>query len=1522
MSIAGSRSNRGDAYQLLVAMEWVLVMLSDERIEYVEVDTTSVLADGTPHPVDDVVIQFKDGRSICCQCKKNEPHFESWTVGSLATELKKAGQLLVADGLTTARFYSYGNFGELAKLADKASSTPDELAFRVTVGESLKPALAKLEQLWRPLCNGTPETVHTLLRRTQFVMTKTLQDYEAENLRTLAVRTCHAPRAFDAIWTRLHHVSADLSGPHNPLSKDAHRVRRDEVERLLESAGALIGAPRAIEDIERLFASMSAIGRSWRRQIAGETVPREAVNTLLAAINGPRKRVLLTDGPGFGKTCVLLALVDELETNANVAVLFLQAREFAEARGPEARAALGLDPETATLVARMSEHRHTVVVIDSLDVLSIARETDALTFFLSLIDRLSLVPNVTVIAACRSFDLRYEARLAERSWDETVTVGAFDWDDTVVPLLKIWGVEPSRIEQPTRELLVNARNLSLYADLVKRGSGRNVSTAQELTDAYLDAVVGADPRLGDPAMVGIELMAAEMLTHRASALPRNRLAVSDAVLAHLLSESVLFSGRTGYVTFGHQTLLDALAVRCAQRNRKTLRAFVETLPPVPFVRPAIRAYFIHLRYADRKQFRREVRALFAADVAFHIKRLLAESLAATLPEEDDWSLVHYLFKEQEVHFRTLYAAAKSQAWFEFWQSHLVPVVTIERNAGWLEAHARRVGEWLPLAESEVLQFWISVLGYTWIDQAQMRRAIRLELGRVKNTERDPFPLLEKLICEAERPDFIGDFLQRSVAHWDKGDALLWRYITCNVSSDSAYPHELDSELRCDGSWLRNQDLLPQRMFSSEELLDLAVSAIELWSARLSFSKGLDQWREGFLRNTSWRGADSNIGLERNSSTTILVRAIERAVEKHAVTASSWWQRNALRLCFSSDGALRYIGLLALSSAPELNRALAGRVLGDPRILEASPGYLLASALREAFFYLDDRTQDLVSRRILSTDDGLRSAQPWELAKRYMLLSAIPAPLRDPVVAACVDALARQMAPVPAIQVNSELVGTPPLDILAETLVRLGDATLLRLLADRARRRPVPVSEWWATDDDIDLQLQQASSRAPQRFLGVLRRYWSDMDARSRHAVFEGGIYCLRYRFGRLQPPTPDWKPIEEVDGPELADLILTELERHPTHWGGTRIAAMALEACAHVTRTEELANRVLFECVGLLRTETGTLRSDATGDNLLTHGMNSVSGEVAGALMTIANTWAEDGREIFPELLAPTLRRLAFCGDASVRAVLLYRLPFLQSRSALGWELFEAAMEPWDDRLATVAEACLYHTYNSHFGRIRPHLDRIRRSASAGALETWARISALSALSDHLSTDVLVEELEHMATEAAWSGAVSVWVANAKYPEIGAACIASLERAVSIEAAHAAIRQHASELFRDVHPPTLIPTGLLRRLVDGSRSDPESPLHIYGLDSWLAAMAQVDADAALDRAEVAATSVGSGAVILYDHEPIAILLTRLMREAEEREESDSGEMLRRVVRVQDLFLGSSFLHGLTQWLHDAERPDA
>src|SRR6266446_6574230 len=120
MSLAGVRSNRGDAYQTAIGFEWALRILLGDQFEWIELDSTSPDSTGLAYVVDDVVIGAANGSIVCCQCKKNQVNFDSWDFNDLKDELGKALAQLSRDSSATVVFYSQTPFGELQKLGEYA----------------------------------------------------------------------------------------------------------------------------------------------------------------------------------------------------------------------------------------------------------------------------------------------------------------------------------------------------------------------------------------------------------------------------------------------------------------------------------------------------------------------------------------------------------------------------------------------------------------------------------------------------------------------------------------------------------------------------------------------------------------------------------------------------------------------------------------------------------------------------------------------------------------------------------------------------------------------------------------------------------------------------------------------------------------------------------------------------------------------------------------------------------------------------------------------------------------------------------------------------------------------------------------------------------------------------------------------------------------------------------------------------------------------------------------------------------
>lgn len=1523
MSVAGIRSNRGDLYQTLVAFDWALTVLVDHNYHWLEIDSIT-------YSVDDVVVGKVDGTQIGCQCKKNHNDFKAWTIADLADELEKAAHLLTKNQKAEVRFYSRNNFGALAKLREHSTTQYDEISYRASLGKEHQTIDSALSE--RLAASSPHLSTLEFLRRTKFVTTDEVDRMEEllrERLRNIV---SNPGSAFTALWARLDQLGARIGGDSLSVAVQ-HRLTAEDLKAILHKAGAVLVPPMNVADIRLSFSSTSAIGRSWRRDIAGERIPSPTVNEVLAAIDAKKRSILLTGLPGSGKTCVMLAVQEILEervkSGSEVVPLFIQSREFADLSTSQDRQTQGLSEQWVEKSARMSEHAHVIVIIDSLDVLSIARDHRVLKYFLAQIDRLLLIFNITVVTACRNFDRHYDRRISERKWDVELKCQPLDWNAEISPLLEHLGIATAIIDVVTRELIKNPRELALFVELAQREGTFNIVTSQALAQRYLDTVVRASDTLGDAAVHAIETIAWEMLKLRSLAVPHQRFIASQSIQRELCSLNVLQETQDGNLTFGHQTLLDVFVISRAMRIGVTLSDFIQGLPPVPFVRPSIRSFVAQLAKGERREFRKQIRAVLTGCVAFHIRRLVAESFAEHLPQDDDWALIRDLRNNHRNVFQVIYSSGVAIEWHRFWLRHLVPVLKAVHDAEGLMGHVHRIAQWSNEDTACVLSFWTDVVSLDWLNCDAIADRLGIYLSEIKPEKMSLVaPLLKRLLdMPRSEHSFLGRVIARCLTAGISDDTLLWRYIAGDIGGEDLLSCRFDKELRCSAHEFgdRDDNFFGQRMEQSSFLLDLVLDSIEQWSTvRASYYGGARiGYSYGFLSNTSYENTHSKREISHTDSMDVLFDAVENSILHNAKIESNWWRNKRERLCFNHEGALVYFAILACTASPEANIDLIGRMLCDPHMLASELSYELGTLLQSAFKFLDTPTQDAVMANILTVWDSEVVNEHnylWILKARAELIVPIPCCLRSPDAQAVVDAYEKRAGILirqPFIHSHGGTVSAP---FSFEIFLGASDNGVLNLLEHYDGVNWCGHEYLVGGEREVGLQLQEASSRHPTRFLGLLSANWMDIHEKFRDDIMDGVVSHLAYCSGYLQANST-WSPVETPNELLLASRILDELEKHPKDWRRRRSTAKALEACANVLCDAQEAERLIFLAIDF---EGFHERDPIKGDNvdLISLGINMAKGNVADALVILVGKIKDCGG-IFPELLIPTLRRFSRTEHPAIRALILRRLPYLQNKMFdLGWDLFHLVMQKNIEGIWKIAEPCLYYAYHEHFEVIRPLLARLRNEGCGKDLETWGRISALATLSRHVELTEFLGELNSLNSTEAWRGAANVWTNTQNIRLHHEQCLAGIDYGLNAGGAHARIvAEQMDRIFREKVGAISVPIELIRRCFSVLAEDCENKDHrIFGFHEWLNMTAQLDPEHALDATEIYLTYVSHSKPYLYDHENnITQLMTRLFAEAEEREESDCGFMLQRVVVVQDRLL-SMGLNGVVDWLKAAERP--
>lgn len=1528
MSKAGIQSNRGDGYQTLIAFDWALRVLSDPVLEWLEVDAATL-------PVDDVVIGKADGSKICCQCKKNQASHKAWSVADLADELQKAGQLLAGDSKASVVFYSRNPFGELAALREFSTAYPDEHSHQANLGKTIGATDSQLKKL---LSKQSPTlSTYDFLRRTTFESSpelNTTMDLLRERLRKMV---SNPEGAFNALWTNLDHLGMRVDSHNGQNVAIQHRLTKANLQSIVDTAGSILVRPMDLVEVRSAFESTSSIGRVWRRDIAGEFISSPLISEILAAIDDKLPSILLTGQPGSGKTCVMLALQEALEQQAlsrsDRFPIFIQSREFADLDTAQDRQAQGLSQDWVERAARMAETTHVVVVIDSLDVLSIAREHKVLEYFLAQMDRLLRLANVTVITACRDFDRQYDRRIAQRKWGAEFKCQPLKWATDIAPLLGRQGIDTYGMGEGTRQLIQNPRELALYVELARKGGSFNVVTSQALAQKYLGTIVLANDTLGNVAMQAIEAIATEMLKLRSLSVPPQRLTVSDTVRRSLLSHNVLQHTQDGKLTFGHQTLLDVLVISSALREGKTLHEFIKNLPPVPFVRPSIRSFVAQLASGDRKIFRSQLRTVLTHKHAFHIRRLVAECLAEQTPQDDDWHLISDLRVQHPEVFQVVYAQATRLEWHNFWMKHLVPTLKDQRDSEGMTRHVHRISAWKNDDAAGVLSFWTEVLAMDWVDHVHLVDQLAIAISSMDEIHSVELSSLLKILLTIPKGEhrFIGRALARCVTAGGLDDEVLWKYIAGEVSAEDVIRFQLDKNLHCKPHEFgdANDRFLTARMQASTALLNLAVDAVEKWNGIKSSQYGTGQsYWSSFLRETSYEDTHSQTSLQHVDSVRILFDAIETAIVQHAKNNSEWWQHNRHRLCISAEGSLRYFAILACTAAATPNLDIVGDMLCDVKLLASELTFELGTLIQITFIDMDAALQDAIQVAILRTyqDDFTDTNHlAWRLRKQAQLILPIPCHLRTSDAQAVIDAAERSKWPL-VRQASIDSSGgwvSPPFTF--EVFLNCSDLTVLGLLHHYDGYLHHSFSDdLIGGEREVAGQLQEAASRHPGRFIALLQHHWKDIPNNFRSNLMAGVATYLAMRHGNLQS-NANWTPVEEANAVSLVEGLLNTLEKYPDHWHHNREAAKALEACAHVIQDTQAAERLLVVASSFLdMPEKDSMSGDSV--NLLTIGINMARGNAVNALMVVATKLLEN-KASFPKRLASTLCSFAEDTNPAVRAVMLERLSYLQSLAPeLGWQLFDLAMQQAPTTTTSLwaeAERCLYYSYHQRFETVALWLTTLATTGKGKDFETWGRISALAALSNKVDLGHLLDQLKAMNAAEAWRGASNVWCHPENFMAHQKLCIAALTAGMSEDNPHAVtVSRQLRNLFRDTDPLVVIPVNMLERCLQALEigNGTKSKRHdIFGFDAWLNATSQQAPRKALVATEIYLNFVERTKPYLYDYENnLTQLLTHLFAHAEELEESDDGAMIQRVVTVQDKLLALG-VNGINEWLEAVER---
>ena len=1506
MSSAGIASSRGDEYQLQIALHWVIQMLLDDDIEGVQAESMGMPGDSSAPTVDDIVVIYRNGRRSYIQAKKNQPNHKEWSLGNsvLQKEIQKACSQLENDPTGTVWFYSRSPFGDLRTLVENSRPYPDYDIFKVNGNKNLKDALAKFKIIVdRPLA-----TCFELCRRIEFGPLSEYYEWGSFNLQRLELMYAKPSEVRDILERRIATNQAGLRDPGILLQKE-------DIENYLSSHGHYRSLLRPAEEIADAFRQTSKIGRLWTRDIGGERIERPELAELIAAIDQRESTVLLVDQPGSGKTCLLLDVMDHIESRQGCAGLFIKGDQFTGIMSANDLGASGLPVDIIGGCSRLAQNRHVVVVIDSLDVLSLHRKSGTLHFFLGLMDRLMKIDNITLVVACREFDLAFDPLLRGRPWDVKVSLSALDFDTMIMPLLNTWGVDPETIHGSLRELLLIPQNLRIFHSIVQKIDSSSIESVFQLYDAYFAEVVSGDPELGSEVLQQLSTVAERMHKDRSFQIPATFFDDRASVLQRLISQNILIRARSGMLSFTHQDMGDFLLIRSAIGGGQTLLQFIESKLALPYIRPSVRTFFFYLRASDPEHFRRQVRRVLANDgIAYHLRRLIAESLAEILPNDDDKSLILWLLREHRELFERFLMRICRGEWLPYILEEALPEIRRTDDDGLFTQRAlRQIGTLAEAQPEAVADVLLPALLENRLNNFSRAWLIEPAIKAITAARPiDVYTTMKQLVGNREAIDQrdLGRILQPWIEAAGDGDDVLWLMLDLQSPTESAPEgrmlHDHNETIH---QYFIDAEFLQKRLCQSESLLTTALEYL-LWSC----SQESRRWRD-ILRDTSWRRHHMHSPLPHDLKHCLL-DGIEEGLKVRAALDDDWWSKHELELREHSNTAVRYLVIQAYQVAVESNAEGIAYQITDPLLLQNT---LLTGEIGQlvnfAYPYLSIEAQDGHQETVLTlARDETSGGIQRDHAYRHLVW--IPRPYRSPDCQRFLDNLAPIVGPQrfdPVVNGHSGSIVSP---VFADQFHLLSGESVIKLIK-YFEAAPQDDTEWLGSAgmrvDRFPSSVRAEASCNPGLYMGIFDTLIDDEQyQQSLQAIIQGVTQHVQHRFGRLQPDK-SWQPVEPVlDGPLLGGWLLSTAEQHADLWEHEmHQTAEIVAACCSVCISTDEIERIISALV-MLQKYVDPAEFDSKDVS-----MYSVRGITARGSLHLYNRLIEK-ESPFPDALTLLLEEFSHNLVDGVREALLSGLAFTTLRHPdFGWALFDIVIKDASINQWIWIEPILYYNYHSHFDRVIPCLEILHSLGSPETDEVYGRIAMLSVLAGHIELEDVFTALAE-GDDIGWQGACHVLQTNFGNSDCIKVCKAALVWILTDPHVPRRVLGYVHIDTRQAAVHTAESLEVVMAWLRANVADEDRGMRTHVVVDWLAVKVTRDALGALPIMEELASCVErfSEGPYISSQDKLVGALNAVLREADE---CDDEDLISRVLALQDRFmrLGVSAIDAM---LDAASRP--
>lgn len=1514
-------SNQGDEYQRLITLYWVVNMLHREDIEWVQAETISLPGFENKREekvyVEDTVICYKNGLRKYIQAKKNQSIHRAWSLSDLHEEgiLWAAKRQIEKDPTGTVLLYSRTEFGDLKMLVESVAMFDNQASFSNHASKTIINICNRLQNF----LDITPNEAHHLLKHIKIGPCHDFNDWEQIIRDDLKRHFIEYKRVYDFLVV--------LVNKHGARLEIEAKFYKDKLLKRLEEEGFIRSPLLKESEILKKLAYISSIGRNMDTRIGGKEIERIEIKTILESIEKGKKSILVTDRAGSGKTWLLLQAAKAIEKESSFGLLFIKSDRFDNIGSEDdLMRRFGLDHRPELLVYRLSEFRKVVVILDSLDALSLARDQRGLKIFLNLMDRLLRVDRVTLIAACREFDLQFDPYLRTRTWDAIIKAPPPDFENDVKPILQSLGVETSSLSFDQKSVLTHLQTLKIYESIHEKLPLNLIKSSYHIIKFFFTEAVEKDSNLGQEAINSLIELSVNMVSHRTLTMSKVRFRCSDHKIRLLSSKGIVTIDHfRDTIQFAHQTMLDFLIVRGYIKKGLGLTNFLTDYPPLPFIRPAIRSFLFYLHAIDNRELSKQIKAVLNDQShTYHIKRLITESILELLPVTDcELDLAKYLYSQHNDLFNRFLERVTSPEWFDALNRELFPLIMkLEVKNQTKSALIHTFSKWMNDRPEEIVGYWNFLL-----DRDDLSiRSIILSLHNFKRWETvGSRRIIEKTINQTNN---LGWWCGKSVSNFidatGEGDDLLWRYIKMNYRDDLDAHHIVHSSkkvLHCSENDFSRKGFLLERLKKSAWLLDTALDFISDLCSKTSHYRSMTGLDDFLLDETPWRFKHYKHDLYHHEPINVLLDHICEAMKFNSKEKPDWSFKTAEKFKATEFSVIAYFLIESYLFEPERYADSAYLFLSRPVVLFDS--YLsdeICELLQAIIPYVSPVQQEEIQYTILKRWEPEEEAY-WMTEWKYKLLCRIPLIFRLQVAHDFIERWKESFAlwPQPPVISASGGFEHPPFPISSIECLSL-DSTIG---VCKAYNDDTGVG-WHELSDHLSGGIGQVTSlfsecvsKNPAKYLVCMELFQKEnISKKYTSALLYGLSNHIGYRFGNIMKPDNIKLTEPLVDKEILSKTVLGWFDKYPFLMDYEYDASRALCELSHIIEDNDTIRLIEYykKIVNIHKSKMVKQKSDT--EKISFESLNSIRGIIANGVVNLTRRLLKREEKIPVELNDLLIRFSNDPVDGAKRHI-FEMLPFLEHKlPGQGWYFFEINIQNNHPALWPFTYRFLYYQYRESFELVLKALDRMRLSGGEDAAETWGIISALCMLDNFLNMEMFMSQLNAYNQNDAWEGTIEVFTVNINHYEVGSKCIDGFIMLMKSPNFPDTLYSEIDDIFKEIPVSKDDKTKNLIETFISLDFPKEKHSYINDFFDYVAKLSKIFPEWTLEIIEIyieKQRKVDMEKQFLGTE--LKTIITQLLRWADI--EDDEGT-IRRVIYIQDYFLESGW-YGMEDILSMAER---